>query len=233
MAEFGLIAGVVGVAGAAVASSKALFEMVDEVRNASVEISAISKDTHAFHAVVTSVLLAVRNSTVAAILQEDQELCEAVVNLADPLQNCAAVLKQIESMIRPHLKPTNDGGHRISSIDMRWMFSKRKEVMDCRARLESTKSTLDVALASINFLCSLRSAGKDAVPPTSFDMTIQDPDVDTGSVLREYAESIAPPSPSSGSASEAASTNARSIHAVMSGNPELMTQMLNEGFDTN
>lgn len=44
MAEIGLIASVVGVAGAAVASSKKLYEMVDEVRNASVEIAAISKD---------------------------------------------------------------------------------------------------------------------------------------------------------------------------------------------
>ena len=188
MAEFGLIAGVVSVAGAAVASSKALFEMVDEVRNASLEIITISKDTHAFHAVVTSVLMAVRNTTVVAILQQDPELCEAVVNLADPLQNCAGILKRIQGMLKPHLKPSNDGGHRISSTDIRWMFSKRKEVMNCRTRLESTKSTLDVALASINFLCSLRSAGKNAVPISSFGTNIQDPDVDAGSVLLEYAD---------------------------------------------
>ena len=83
MAEIGLIASVAGVPGAVVASSKALFEMVDEVRNAPAEIAAISKDTHAFHTVVSSLLLATRNPTVLSILQQDQELCEAVVNLAD------------------------------------------------------------------------------------------------------------------------------------------------------
>lgn len=78
--------------------------------------------------------------------------------------------------------------------------------MDCRDRLEATKSTLDVALASINFLCSLRSAGRDVVPLPGLEASLQDRDLDAGSVLQEYAESIASRSPSVHAASELATT---------------------------
>ena len=57
MAEIGLVASVIAVTGAALAVSKTLCEMVDEVVHAPVEVSAISRDAHAFDFVVTSIRL--------------------------------------------------------------------------------------------------------------------------------------------------------------------------------
>ena len=112
MAEIiSLIASAVGVAG--VLPAKHSSNKFDEIRNAFGEIEAISKDTHAFHAVVSSMLLVVRNSTVVTGLQQDQELCRAVIDLKDFLQICPVVLQQIQSLVRSHLKPA-DGRHRIS-----------------------------------------------------------------------------------------------------------------------
>ena len=191
MAEIGLIASVVGVAGAALTSSRALFEMVDEVRNAPVEISAISKDIHSFHDVVSSVQMAIRDRLVIKALLGDTKLCELVVRLEAPLQNCSNTLNQLKPRIQTHLKSTSDGKFRISSIDVRWIF-KKKDIIDCRNRLEVTKSTLDAALTSVIFFCSLRSAGQDVDGVLSSDVSTISRDLDAGSVLREYAESIAP-----------------------------------------
>ena len=134
--------------------------------------------------------MAVRNSTVVTILQQDEELCEAVVSLVEPLQNYCTVLDQTDGLVRPHLKPAGDGARRISGADMRWMFSKRKEVMDCRTRLEATKSTFDVALACINLLCHLRSAARYAATPSSPETLLEERNVEAGSMLQEYTESI-------------------------------------------
>lgn len=194
MAEIGLIASVVGVAGAALTSSRALFEMVDEVRNAPVELSAISRDIHSFHDVVSSVQMAIRDRLVIKALLGDKKLCELVIRLEAPLQNCSTILTQLKPRIQTHLKSTSDGKLRISSIDVRWIF-KKKDIIDCRNRLEVTKSTLDAALTSVIFFCSLRSAGQDIDSVLSSDVSTIGRDLDAGSVLREYAESIAPRSP--------------------------------------
>lgn len=50
--------------GGSIAPSKAVHEGVDEVRNASINVTAISKETCPFQAVVSSVLLAICGSAV-------------------------------------------------------------------------------------------------------------------------------------------------------------------------
>ena len=194
MAEIGLIASVVGVAGAALKSSQALFIMIDQVRNAPVELSAIANDTHSFHDVVTSIQMAIRDPVIVRVLQSDRKLCDLVVRLEEPLQNCSAVLVQLKPRIQPHLKSSSDGKLRFSNVSVRWVF-KRKDILDCSSRLEATKSTLDAALTSIVFFCSLRSAGRDFGNLSRRESIMSDPGFDVGSVLREYADSIAPQSP--------------------------------------
>lgn len=196
MEAVGFAASVVGVATAALASSRALYEMVDEVRNAPDELSAISKDMHSLHDVVTSIQLALRDSIVVKVLQENPQLCDLVTRLKDPMLNCTTMMSQLKLRIEPHLKLSSNGTLRLSSIDIRWVFMK-KDIIDCTNRLEATKSTLNTALTSIVFFCSLRSAGQNADNLPSPDLAIGATtcDVDAGSVLREYAESIEPRSP--------------------------------------
>ena len=125
MAEIGLLASLIAVAGAAITSSKALFELVDQVRNAPEEVLAISRDTHSFHNVVSSVRGAIRDPAVVRILEEDCQLRDLVKELEDPLRNCAAVLAQLKPRIQAYLKPNSKGGYQISFVNVRWIFKKK------------------------------------------------------------------------------------------------------------
>ena len=192
MAEIGLIASVIGVAGAALAASKALSDMIDQIRNAPEEIIAISKDTLSFHGIITNVHVAITDEFVVSKLETEQQILRAVKELEGPLKNCGTILTQMRLRIKSHLKRSDDGGLRVSSFDMRWIF-QRKDIIDCRNRLETTKSTLNAALSSVVFLCHMKMMGSlgknpDVLPSTELD-------VDAGSALREYAESIASRSP--------------------------------------
>jgi len=71
-----------------------------------------------------------------------------VENLEQPLQNYLTVLGQLEPRIQAHLKPTSDGGTKISSRDWKWYFQK-KDIGDFKGRLEATKATLDAALTFV------------------------------------------------------------------------------------
>lgn len=84
-------------------------DLVDTVKNAPEEITAISKDIHAFHNVVSSVQIALRHPGVKRVVLDDEKLSEVVERLGDPLTNCASILAQLESKIKPHLKSTEDG----------------------------------------------------------------------------------------------------------------------------
>ncbi|KAL8791928.1 MAG: hypothetical protein Q9195_005504 [Heterodermia aff. obscurata] len=192
MAEIGLIASVVGVAGAALAASKALSDMIDQIRNAPEEIIAISKDTHSFHGIITNVQVAITDQFIVSRLQTEQQILRAVKQLEEPLKNCGIILTQMQSRIKRHLKQSDNGGFRVSSFDMRWIF-QRKDVVDCRNRLETTKSTLDAALSSVVFLCHMKMMGSLRHGPDVLSVLALD--LDAGSALREYAESIASRSP--------------------------------------
>lgn len=148
MAELGIIASVVQLAGAAITSARALCDLVDTIKHAPEEVSAISKDTHAFRNVVSSVKTALQDNTVQLILTGDRKLSEVVEGLEEPLKNCSAVLAQLKPRIESHLKPTSDGGSRMSNVNFKWYFKKR-DIADCRNRLEATKATLDTALTSV------------------------------------------------------------------------------------
>lgn len=136
MGELGIIASVDGIAGAAIESAKAVCEIVDTIKRAPEEITAISEDVHAFQDVVSSVDTARRDGTVQRVVAGDGKLSAVVENLKQPLQNRWIVLGQLKPRIQAHLKPTSDGGTKISSVDMKWYF-KKKDITDCRIRLEA------------------------------------------------------------------------------------------------
>lgn len=148
MAELGIIASVVQLAGAAIVSARTLRELVDTIRHAPEEIKVIDKDTHAFERIVSSVKTALQDTTVQHVVNGNAKLSEVVEGLEGPLKNCSMVLAQLQPRIRSHLKTTADGGLKVSTIDLKW-YLRRKDIADCRNRVEATKSTLDAALISV------------------------------------------------------------------------------------
>ncbi len=75
MGELGIIASVDDIAGAVIEFAKAVCEIVDTIKRATEEITAISKDVHAFHDVVSSVDTARRDGTVQRVVAGWEIIC--------------------------------------------------------------------------------------------------------------------------------------------------------------
>ena len=144
---FSVILGVISVGAAALQCSKALYELLDDIREAPEQIIAISRDAHAFHSVVCSLESALRNGIIKSVLEKDDSLTALVGNLEQPIQNCSRTLTQITIKIQPHVKTSEKNGMKFS-LDLKWYFTKRgvKEGMD---RLSYDKATLDTALSAL------------------------------------------------------------------------------------
>lgn len=113
MAELGIIASVVQLAGAAIVSARTLCDLVDTIKHAPEEIKAIDKDARAFERVVSSVETALQDTTVQHVVIGDTKLSEVVEGLEGPLRNCSVVISQLQPRIRSHLKTTADGGLKV------------------------------------------------------------------------------------------------------------------------
>ncbi|KAL9632651.1 MAG: hypothetical protein Q9164_005185 [Protoblastenia rupestris] len=196
MDPFSIVAGVVGVSGAAIRASSSLYELIESVRNAPAEISAVSKDAHAFNDVISSLEMTLSDSTVGSVLKDDENVIKAIKRLERPLANCLDIIEQVDAKLRSHLKPIAGGGWRVSNLDVKWYFT-RGEVKDLVTRLESTKQTLDAALSTVVLVCTIRTAGRDrnSGPYPDIQRHRQrrpsDTDTDAGFALKRYAASIA------------------------------------------
>lgn len=111
MAELGAIASVVQLAAAAITSARALYDLIDTIKHAPQEISAISRDTHAFYNVVSSVQIARRDDLVVPVVIADPKLSELIEGLTEPLKNCLST-SQIDpslyvtfALLIPHQSP--------------------------------------------------------------------------------------------------------------------------------
>ena len=149
---FSIIAGVVGVTAGAVKASQVLFQLVDDVRNAPQEVSAISCDAHAVYSIVYFLQMTLEADDVRHVLGTDILMTQMIKNLNRPLENCRIILDQLLTRIQNHLKAAKDApGFRMSVIDLKWSLYTKNEVLGLMSRLEATKATLDSAL---NFICT-------------------------------------------------------------------------------
>ena len=144
-----IIASVVGVATAALQTSKGLHDMLEILRHSSDELRVISKDAHAFYSVVFSLQQELQSDDTRSIISGDVGLTRMVENLKLPLSSCSAILGRIMVKIRGRIKP-DKGGLRVSSFDVKWWFSIKSELQGLTMQLMAAKSTLDVGLSSLS-----------------------------------------------------------------------------------
>ena len=142
------MASVAGVATAAIQVSKSIYDVVQTVRNAPAEIIALSEDAHAINTIISTLSLLFKDQKTRKAVSNDIHVAEAIRNLERPLRNCLNLLQQLNAKLREHLKPVEGGGWKVSSLDLKWYFRKN-DVRELVTRLESTKSSLDIALGSI------------------------------------------------------------------------------------
>lgn len=148
MDPLSVIAGVLGVATVAAQSSKGIFQLVDAIRSAPDEIQNISRDVHAFYAILYSLKTSLQDPKIVAIVTKDDALTALIGNLRMPLSNCSAVLGQLMVKIQSFVRPLDGERYRMSSNDLKWYFG-RKEVLELTARVEACKATLDTGLTAI------------------------------------------------------------------------------------
>ncbi len=121
-----VIAGVAGIANAALQSSKALSELINDIKGCSEEIKAVSRDVHAFHSITYSLNVILKEEAVRDAIGGDQAIVEMIRNLSGPLSNCQAVLGELMLKVQTQLRADSDGKRsRMGSANLKWgMFTK-------------------------------------------------------------------------------------------------------------
>ncbi|KAL8867528.1 MAG: hypothetical protein Q9174_005609, partial [Haloplaca sp. 1 TL-2023] len=146
------IAGVVGIATAAIRSSKALFDLVNDTKRAPTEIKAIARDVYAFASIVLSVSATLKRDIVRGSYGDDESVAEAIGNIRLPLSNCHTVLEDLIAGLQKGSKLSSVANKsQRAFINLKWAVFTKNEIKELRDRLEAAKSTLDVALSVISF----------------------------------------------------------------------------------
>ncbi len=142
-----LILGVVAFSFQAVQSSKALLELVADIRDAPVSIKAVYKEVHAFYNVMFSLNNVLKDQNVQTTLSGNKTLIETVESLAKPINNCQEILGQlIVKLERLHKSCLEYHSIQSRFVGVRWSLSSKNEISKLRQTLEAEKLTISVAL---------------------------------------------------------------------------------------
>ncbi|KAL9626364.1 MAG: hypothetical protein Q9164_007892, partial [Protoblastenia rupestris] len=136
---FSIIAGVVGIATVAIRSSKALIELVDDIKGGPEEIKAVSRDVHAFYSIIIALNATLKDDSIRDVVSGDVAVMEMIRLLQDPLSNCKKILGELMVKIQAHLQPASDSKRRRTAfISVKWSLLTKTTVRDLLLRLEAT-----------------------------------------------------------------------------------------------
>ena len=152
-----VVASVIGVATAALQSSKTLSILINDIREASEEIDLVSRDVLAFASVVSSLKLMLGETKIQDAVSGDNTMIEVIGNLRHPLDNCETALQNLSSKLSNQLEYRNSRTFRATGVRLRWALFAKKEAKDLQSRLGFTKATLSAALNAITTYVSFRS----------------------------------------------------------------------------
>lgn len=142
-----LVLGVLGFAIQAVQSSKALLELVADIRGAPGNIKAIYKKVYAFYDVVFSLNTVLRDEDVQTTIRSNKTLIETVESLTKPIKNCRAILGQLSVKLeRLRSSSLESHGIRSSFVGVKWTLFSKNEMGKLQQTLEAEKLTISVAL---------------------------------------------------------------------------------------
>ena len=142
MAEIGLIASIIGVAGAGARISITLFKMANTLGSAGHEVRFVAADTNALSLVLTNLSRTLKQKRVAA--EEGEENATAILIL------CRSIIADSE-LLYQKLEPLVSGSTNAVNetlLKVRWLFEKTKFAAH-RQSLEALKSTLGLLISTI------------------------------------------------------------------------------------
>lgn len=142
-----IIAGIAGIATAALQSSKTLFELINDIKGCSEEIKMISRDVHAFYSITYSLNAILKEKVIVDAISDDEVIVEMISNLSDPLSNCQAVLAELTLKIQRNPNAGSDG--KWCRMSLKWALFTKGEVKTLQSHLEAAKATLSSALDAL------------------------------------------------------------------------------------
>lgn len=128
------------------AISQAVIQIVDDVRNASLDIRCLSRDIHAFFSLIRSLDIALREQDVRSIVESNEAILYQIHGLEESLRNCRDVLTKLMVKHEEFRKKNDCMGFR----KLRWAIFTKGEVRSLQSPLETMKSTLNSALNAVN-----------------------------------------------------------------------------------
>ena len=142
-----LVLGVVALTIQTVQSSKALLELVADIRGAPGNVKAIYKEVYAFYDVVFSLSIVLKDQDVQTAISGNKILIETVESLTKPINNCRAILRQLSVKLE-RLRNSCLESHdvRSSFVGVKWSLFSKNAISKLQQTLEAEKLTISVAL---------------------------------------------------------------------------------------
>lgn len=176
--------------------AKHLYELIDAIRDAPAAVRAIARDAHAFYAIVFSLQTALDDDEVHYALERNDRLRRQLQTLYDPIRNCSVAFRDTLLKLQPCLARLEHAQRFMRARKrFRWYFVKNT-VKEMAARLESTKATLNSALAvtTLNLDLYRRGARPAVINASLSQLSIRSTSTDVGFALRRFVGSRTPQS---------------------------------------
>ncbi len=138
-----IIAGIIGIATAALQSSKVFFELLNDIKGGPAEIRSISRDIHAFSAILFSLNATLEKINFNNVITCNEAIVNIIENLARPLKNCQAALGELMVKIRQLGPRSKNKEFRIATISAKWGLLTKSEIVGLQLRLEDANRCCD------------------------------------------------------------------------------------------
>ncbi|KAJ9605202.1 oligomeric, coiled-coil, peripheral membrane protein [Cladophialophora chaetospira] len=159
MAEIGIAASIIGIAGAAATIAKGLYQIASDIGSAGKQVRLIAQDTNAFSHALTN-LGQLLNSGSASTERARAIASDLIVLCKEILADSHTLLKVLE----PLIKLTGRKWKR-ATLRVRWLFEKSKFAVH-RQSLEALKATLTLLVATMTYVDAASANVPDAINAT-------------------------------------------------------------------
>lgn len=144
-----IVLGVVALTLQAVQSSKALLKLGVDIKDAPTDIKAINKEVQSFEEVLSSLNDTLKNQEMQTAICGNKTLLEHVEKLATPINNCQAILRQLNVKLEKLHKSGLESRVRPSFKGVKWSLVSKNEISKLQQTLKAEKGTLIFAVSSI------------------------------------------------------------------------------------
>lgn len=146
MDPLSVIAGVVGIATAALQSSVALHDVIKAIKNAPRDIEKLSDETKDLSSIIASLQSTLKEDEYKQALCKNDSIINSLKQLKGPLETFSAINNEIEETLKPYLKST-DGG-RNWKISAKWLWA-RGDINELLLDFQRSKQTLNLYMSNV------------------------------------------------------------------------------------